>query len=125
MLILNFSHPLTDAHKARIEVLAASAIDAIHTIPVHIDQSALLESQVRTIVDAIHLTSQEWQTLPLLINPPGYAPAACTLLAELHGRMGHFPTLIQLRPKADATTSYEVAKLLNLQTIRETARTRR
>ena len=48
------------------------------------------------------------------------------LLAELHGRIGHFPSLIRLRPLAGSTpTTYEVAELLNLQTIREMAHTRR
>ena len=125
MLILNFTHPLTDEHTAQIESLAGMAIDDIHTIPVQIDQNKPLEDQIRAIVDAVHLTSEEWQTRSLLINPPGYAPAAFVLLAELHGRMGHFPTLIRLRPKAGPMTSYEVAELLNLQTIRETARTYR
>ncbi|GAC1433164.1 MAG: CRISPR-associated protein Csx15 [Ktedonobacteraceae bacterium] len=125
MLILNFTHPLTDEHKAQIESLAGISIDDIQTIPVQINQSEPLEPQIRAIVDAVHLTSEEWQTRSLLINPPGYAPAAFVLLAELHGRIGHFPTLIRLRPKAGPMTSYEVAELLNLQTIRETARTYR
>lgn len=47
-------------------------------------------------------------------------------LAELHGRIGHFPVLIRLRPVADSVpTRYEVAELLNLQAIREQARYRR
>ncbi|GAC1690896.1 MAG: CRISPR-associated protein Csx15 [Ktedonobacteraceae bacterium] len=125
MLILNFTHPLTSEHKGQIELLADIPIDDIYTIPVQINQSEPLEPQIRAIVDAVHLTSEEWQTRSLLINPPGYAPAAFVLLAELHGRIGHFPTLIRLRPKAGPMTSYEVAELLNLQTIRETARTYR
>ena len=64
-------------------------------------------------------------THPLLINPPGYAPAAFALLAELQGRIGHFPSLIRLCPGAGAFTKYEVAELLNLQGIRERARKRR
>lgn len=123
MLILNFTHPLTEEHKAQIESLAGIAIDDIQTIPVQINQSEPLEAQIRSIVDAVHLSSEEWQTRSLLINPPGYAPAAFVLLAELHGRIGHFPTLIRLRPIAGPVTTYEVAELLNLQTIRETART--
>ncbi len=125
MLILNFMHPLTDEHKAQIESLSSIAIKGIQTIPVQINQSEPLEAQIRAIVDALPLTSEEWQTRSLLINPPGYAPAAFVLLAELHGRMGHFPTFIRLRPKAGPVTSFEVAELLNLQTIRETARTHR
>lgn len=125
MLILNFTHPLTDEHKAQIESLSGTSIDSIQTISVQIDQSQLLEPQIRALVESVQLTSEEWQMRSLLINPPGYAPAAFVLLAELHGRMGHFSTLIRLRPKAGPTTSYEVAELLNLQTMRENSRTHR
>ncbi len=61
----------------------------------------------------------------LLVNPPGFAPAAFVLLAELHGRIGHFPALIRLRPKPGPVTTYEVAEIPNLQSIREEARRRR
>lgn len=125
MLILNFTHPLTDEHKAQIEVLANIAIDEIRTIPVQIDQAQPLGPQISAIVDSVQLSSQEWQTRPLLINPPGYAPAAFVLLAELHGRIGHFPSLIRLRPLPGPVTKYEVTELLNLQAVRETARQRR
>lgn len=125
MLILNFTHPLTDEHTAKIEALAGTAIEEIRTIAVQIDQAQPLAPQIRAIVDTVQLTSEEWQTRSLLINPPGYAPAAFVLLAELHGRIGHFPSLIRLRPKAGPVPMYEVAELLNLQAVRETARTRR
>jgi hypothetical protein len=125
MLILNFTHPLTLEQRAQIEALAHTSIEEVRTIPVQIDQAGPLEPQITAIVDAVGLTSEEWQTRPLLINPPGYAPAAFVLLAELYGRIGHFPSLIRLRPKAGPVTSYEVAELLNLQSIREAARKRR
>ena len=126
MLILNFTHPITPEQRApQIEALANASIEEVRTIPVQIDQGEPLEPQITAIVDAVGLSSEEWQTRPLLINPPGYAPAAFVLLAELHGRIGHFPSLIRLRPKPGPVTSYEVAELLNLQTIREAARKRR
>jgi len=125
MLILNFTHPLTDEHKAQIEVLASVPIDEVRTIPVQIDQAQPLGPQISAIVEAAQLSSQEWQTRPLLINPPGYAPAAFVLLAELHGRIGHFPLLIRLRPQSGPVTTFEVAELLNLQAVREAARQRR
>ncbi len=125
MLILNFTHPLTDEHLAQIEHLASSHIDEVRTIPVQIEQRESLTEQIVAIVDAVGLASEEWQTMPLVINPPGYAPAAFVLLAELHGRVGHFPTLVRLRPKPGPVTSFEVAELLNLQSVREAARRRR
>ena len=125
MLILNFSHPLTDQQRARISELVGGPIEDIRTLAVQIDQARTLEPQVRAIVDGIGLNSQEWQTRELLINPPGYAPAAIVLLAELHGRIGHFPALIRLRPCPGPITTYEVAELINLQTIRDEARKQR
>jgi hypothetical protein len=122
MLILNFSHPLTNEQSKQIEAFAATTIDDIRTIPVQINQDKPLDQQIIAIADATGLTSEEWQTRTLLVNPPGYAPAAFALLAELHGRIGHFPTLIRLKPKKDILTTYEVAELLNLQEIRDAAR---
>ncbi len=125
MLILNFTHLLTPEQRAQIEALAYTTVEEVRTIPVQIDQAEPLEAQIIAIVEATGLSPEEWQTRQLLINPPGFAPAAFVLLAELHGRMGHFPSLIRLRPKPGPVTSYEVAELLNLQTIREAARKRR
>ncbi len=125
MLILNFTHPLTSEQRAQIEALAHTSIEEVRTIRVQIDQAEPLQPQITAIVDAVGLSSEEWQTRSLLINPPGYAPAAFVLLAELHGRIGHFPSLIRLRPKSGPLPHYEVAELLNLQTIREAARKRR
>jgi hypothetical protein len=126
MLIINFTHPLTEDQRAQIEAFAGTSIEEVRTIPVQIEQAEMLAPQVVALVDAVGLSAEEWQTRPLLINPPGYAPAAFVLLAELHGRIGHFPALVRLRPVADSVpTRYEVAELLNLQAVREKARYRR
>jgi len=125
MILLNFSHPIAEEQRTRIGELAGVPLAEIRTIAVQIDQTQVLEPQIRALVDGVGLTSQEWQTGKLLINPPGYAPAAFVLLAELHGRMGHFPALVRLRPRPGALPTYEVAELINLQAIREEARKRR
>ena len=131
MLILNFTHPLIEQQLEQIKILANTGIEEVHTIHVQINQAEPLEPQIISIINAVGLSPEEWQTHPLLINPPGYASAAFVLLAELHGRIGHFPALIRFRPThlqsshGHQTTTYEVAELLNLQTIRETARKRR
>jgi len=74
----------------------------------------------------VGLSPVEWQTLPFLINPPSLNVIAVTLIAELHGRMGHFPAIVRLRPVADSVpTRYEVAEVINLQAVRDTARSQR
>lgn len=125
MYILNFSHPLTEQQKSQIQLLANATIEDIKTVHVQIDQAQVLEPQITTILDSIQFTPEEWQMHSFLINPPGYAPAAFVLLAMLHGRIGHFPALIRMRPKHDPITTFEVAEILNLQNIREQARLKR
>jgi hypothetical protein len=125
MLVINFSHPLTAEQVAHIETLAGTSLEGIHTVPVEINQAEPLEPQIVAIVNSVDLSAEDWQTRKLLINPPGFAPAAFVLLAEIHGRMGHFPTLIRMRPVSGPVTYYEVAELLDLQVIREQARHRR
>lgn len=122
MLVLNFSHPLTDEQRGQIEALAGTAIEEVRTLRVQIAQEQPLIPQIHALIDEVALSSEEWQTRPLLINPPGYAPAAFVLLAELHGRMGHFPVFLRLRPKTGTLPAFEVAELLNLQAVREEAR---
>lgn len=126
MIILNFSHPLTAEQRAQIAILTDHAIERVIDVPVHLDHAQPFASQVRSLVEEIPLTSEAWQTQPLLVNPPGYAPAAVTLLAELHGRMGYFPAVVRLRPVPDSTPRrYEVAAIVDLQAVRESARASR
>lgn len=126
MIILNFSHPLTDIQQAQIEALTGHPIAKTHDIPAQFDNALPFAGQIRDLVDGIDLTSGEWQTMPILVNPPSYHFAAVTLLAELHGRMGYFPAMVRIRPVVDRTPpGYEVAEIINLQAVRQAARTTR
>jgi len=125
MLILNFTHPLTPEQQQQIEQLAGTSIEEVRNIPVHIDQEQALGPQVVELINVVGLSQEEWQSRTIVINPPGYAPVAIVLLAELHGRRGHFPAVIRVRPKQGAITTFEVAEILNLQAIRDQARQRR
>lgn len=126
MLILNFSHPLTDAQLAQVTALADEPIIQTRDILTQLDPAQPFTQQVVALVESVGLTPAEWQTLPLLINPPGHAPLAVTLLAELHGRMGYLPAVLRLRPVAGRTPPrFEVAEIINLQAVRDAARARR
>jgi len=126
MILLNFSHPLTPQQLQRIGELSGQQVERVMDIPTQFDHEQPFAEQVRELVDGIGLSPDQWQTTPLIINPPGYAPAAVALLAELHGRMGYFPAMVRLRPVPDSNlTRYEVAEILNLQALRDRARGRR
>jgi len=126
MILINFSHPLTPDHLARIEALARERMERVVDVPTQFDHDSPFPGQVESLVDSIGLTSQEWQTLPLLVNPPALNVIAVALLAELHGRCGYFPTVLRMRPVPGSTPPrFEVAELVNLQAVREAARQRR
>ena len=77
------------------------------------------------LVELVGLTQAEWETLPIVVNPPGFVPGALCLLSELHGRMGYFPAVVRLCPVAGSNPRmYELAEIINLQALRDAARER-
>ena len=126
MLLLNFSHPLTPTQLGQVEALAGAGVERVIEAPTQFDVAASFVTQVVELVDGLGLSPVEWQTLPILVNPPALNVIAVTLLAELHGRMGYFPPIVRLRPVPNALPPrFEVAEIINLQAVREAARTRR
>jgi len=126
MTLLNFSHPLTGAQRQQIEALVGQAAADVRDIRTHFDVTQDLAPQVVALVDALGITPDEWQREAWLIVLPSLNYAAGVLLAELHGRMGHFPAIVRLRAVQGAlVTEYEVAEIINLETVRQQARTKR
>jgi len=123
MIILNFSHPLTQEHIGQIEALTGQGVEQVIEVKTQFDYKRPFAEQVAELVDSIGFIPQEWQTMPLIINPPSLNFIAITLLAELHGRMGYFPACIRLRPITGSTPpQFEVAEVINLQGVREGGR---
>jgi hypothetical protein len=126
MILINFTHPLSADHLDQLSTLLGEPAAVPVNVPTQFDNQRPFAMQVAALVDSVGLTPEQWQTDRILVNPPAYAPVAAALIAELHGRMGYFPTLIRLRPVAGLTPpTYEVAELLNLQDIRDSARVTR
>lgn len=125
MIVLNYSHPLTEHQIARISEIVGE-MPLIQVIESQIDRERPLAEIAVELADAANLSPEQWQMTPIILNPPALAPLAVALIAEIHGRAGGFPAMLNIRPIADSIpTRYEVAELLNLQAIRETARRRR
>lgn len=126
MIIINYSHPLTPAHIAGIETLLGQPVERVIDIPSQVDLQQPFGLQAVQMAEAAGLTPQEWQTTPILVNPPSLNYSAVLLLAELHGRMGYFPPCLRLRPMAGKLPpQFEVAEVLNLQQTRDAARIKR
>ena len=126
MLLLNFSHPLTAAHLAQLaEMLGEEPPLPIERMA-QFDHGKPFGRQVARLVAGIGLSPAAWQTTRILLNPPGFAPIAVALLAELHGRMGYFPAIVRMRPIPNSVPpEYEVAEIINLQAVRDQARRER
>jgi len=131
MLILNFAHPLTDDHVRAIEARTGQKPKQVIVVNSQIDTQQPLAPQIAAMADAAELSPAQWQTEPILINPPALNFSAVTLLAELHGRMGYFPPVLRLRPAVGpdgqriVPPRFEVAEIINLQAIRDKARQKR
>lgn len=121
--IINFTHPLTKKTLKQIEQLTKRHIDEVIEIKTQLDEYDTFDSQIDELIDKIGLTSEQWQEGQFLIHIPGFAQAAATVIAKLHGRMGHFPTIVRLRTVRNKNPrEFELAEILNLQNIRDDSR---
>lgn len=126
MQIINFAHPLTRDQLAGIQALANIKIAGVIEVGSKIDLNKAIEPQIEAMLDQINLTPQEWQTKPILINLPSLNFSTAALLAQLHGRVGYFPSILRLKPDTGGLAPrFEVAEILNLQAMRERARGKR
>lgn len=126
MTVLNYAHPLTPDQLAALESACGRAPSRVADLARQLDPQRSFAEQAAELADAAGLTPTEWQTEPLLVNPPSLHTMAVALLAELHGRCGYFPAMIRLRPVPGAVPPrFEFAEILDLNGMREAARTRR
>jgi len=126
LIILNFSHPLTAAQCEKIEALARQPIDLIYDLPVQFDNDRPFTEQIEALAGTIPLESDRLQSEPILINLPSLNYIAVGLVAWLNGRMGYFPAILRLKGNTEITPMvYEVAEIINLQSLRDLSRRKR
>ncbi len=126
MILLNFSHPLAPDHLAQVETLTGQKVERVVEVPSQVDAQQPLVPQTIALANECGLSPAEWQTLPILVNPPALNFIAAALLAELHGRCGYFPAHVRMRPvEGSLPPQYEVAEVLDLQAVRDAARGKR
>lgn len=104
-ILINFAHPITPAQLEQVNLALGQPIERVIDVVTHLDSEFPLVPQVRALVDSLALDATQWQTLALVFNLPSLNYIAATLVAELHGRMGYFPSIIRLRPVPDAIPS--------------------
>jgi len=123
VILLNFAHPLTAAQRASVERCSGQALERVVEVKTQLNHDQPFAAQVRQLVEAVGLSSEEWQTLPLVVNLPSLSVVAALVVVELHGRCGYFPALLRLKPVPDTTPpQFAVAEVVNLQMVRDAAR---
>lgn len=123
MQVINFSHPLTAEQVAQIEALLGRSVDGIRNVRVQLDVTQPFVPQVVALTDSLGISAEEWQTANFLFVLPALSAAAAIMVAQLHGQMGYFPAIVRLRPVADAlVTTFEVAEIIGLGSVRHKAR---
>lgn len=121
--IVNFSHPLSDRTLEQIRDETGHPVGEVIRVSTQFNDDRPFYPHTVALVDKAGISPEEWQQGRILVVPPGFSPVTSTVLAEIHGRMGHFPTIIRLRAVAGSKPQeYELAEIINLQVIRDTAR---
>jgi len=130
MILLNFSHPITDDQERQIERALGNDVAGetlnIVKIDSQFDIGLDFADQITALTDACQLSPNEWQTERILINLPALSTAAALLLAELHGRCGYYlPALRFKQVDGSIPPRYELAEILDINSQRQNARKRR
>jgi len=125
-IVINFSgHSLSESQVQRLRLEMNCTIQDVIERSWTLAHDRPFGEQAREVADALGLTPHTWQEAPIVVCPPGLAAATAVLLAELHGRMGHFPSVVRMRPVQAGTTVFEVGEVINLQTVRDRGRENR
>lgn len=123
IIIVNFTHPLKEDQKRDIAFELNCIIEDEINHQIQFDLSKPFGLQATEAINHIGLRPKVWQSGNIVINLPGLSPAAAAIIAELHGRIGHFPPVIRVSPlEQPSHTVYKVAEIINLQSIREKSR---
>lgn len=126
MLLINFSHPMTEPQRQAIVERLGTPLERVLEVRTQFDLQRSFMEQTRELFKEADLEGIGWQTTPLLVRLPSLESIAACVLAELHGRMGYFPTIVRLRPVAGSVSrEFEFAELIGLQELRDEARARR
>ena len=72
MIMINFAHPLTPKQQADIVSLCGQAIGRLIERPARFEHDQPFGAQARALVDAVDLSSTQWQQSSLLVNLPSF-----------------------------------------------------
>jgi hypothetical protein len=116
--VLNFSHPITEKQKLEIAQEVCDKVEVVD-IKVQINFEESLQEQAYEIVDPFVSTLVNER---FLIRPAALDAATLAIMAVIHGVSGHFPRIVTFKREEG---EFVVWSVIDLQTLREEARTAR
>ncbi|NJL54071.1 hypothetical protein HC928_02145 [bacterium] len=126
MHLLNFAHPLSEAQLEAIGEQLGQTPATVRNVAVQFEVEDAFVPQVVAMLDSLAISAEDWQIEGWVIVLPSLNYITAILLAELHARLGHFPTIIRLKPvQSNYVTQYAVAEIINLEQVRQEGRKRR
>lgn len=127
-LILNFSgHPVLSGQQQSIQQLMHwQSSEVIDVSMGNVPEDNKFVSAIEKAINKVELSPEEWQSIPFVVIPAGYSAVWTVIQAVLHGRLGHFPDVVRIRPSPPLSAEkFEVAEILNLHEVRHQARAKR
>lgn len=125
--LLNFTHAFQEQQIKELEDELGCFVEHVWpNLKINFNLSGPLEPQIRNMVDSLGFTPEEWDEAGrFVVSLPGLSEPCAVLLAELHGRMGHFPTIVRRRKNdQDESGGYVLAEVIHLSDVRDKARNR-
>lgn len=120
VVVLNFSHPITEVQKGEIAgLLGVTPFDVkvregLSKQYRYVTTLNLVE-QVRDQVADARLAPSNWQEKLIIVNLPAHSGGAMIALAEMHGRMGYFPTVLRIERAEDG---FHFTEAIDLEQLR-------
>lgn len=123
LLVLGFSHPITDPQKPEIAQLLGCQVSDIEfregSRQYEYTTVEELIDTVRAQIDFMKISAADWQKTRIVVNLPAHSAGAMIALTEMHGRMGFFPEVLRLELGEDK--AYHATEEIDLEIIRHKA----
>ena len=127
MIILNFSHPLTDKQQEQIKMVTNTSDSEwnrsqVLRVDCYIDIDRNLDNQIEKILSRI---PDIWNNR-ILVVPPPIAHSAILISLGVYAKCGYFPEAIRIKKKRRSKPpEYVVAEIIELQSFKDRMRAKR
>jgi len=128
MIILNFSHELTDKQEESIRKLTNTSDEEwnkskTYRVKCYINIEKNLDDQIDEILSNI---PDMWTNNRILVVPPPIAHSAIMILLGIYSKCGFFPETIRIKKRKGSTPpEYVVAEIIALQEFKDRMRAKR